>query len=65
MSDCSNLQTNLADCPCTYPCDLKGRCCSCIRSHRANNELPACYFPPKVEKTYDRSINRFVSLHKQ
>ncbi|MCW4053033.1 MAG: hypothetical protein NWE78_07495 [Candidatus Bathyarchaeota archaeon] len=64
MSDCPNLQTNLADCPCTYHCDRKGRCCSCIRSHRAHNELPACYFPPEVEKTFDRSISRFISLHK-
>jgi len=27
------------------------------------NELPACYFPADVEKTYDRSIRRFVELH--
>jgi hypothetical protein len=27
------------------------------------NELPACFFPDDVERTYDRSIRRFVSLH--
>jgi hypothetical protein len=43
---------------------LKGRCCECLRNHRANNELPACYFPPGVEKTYDRSIGKFLAIHK-
>jgi len=64
MSECPNLKVNLACCPCTYSCDLKGRCCECVRSHRQHKELPACYFPPEVEKTYDRSIKRFVSLNK-
>jgi hypothetical protein len=64
MGECPNLRVNLAGCPCTYGCDLKGRCCECVRSHRLHGELPACYFPPDVEKTYDRSIKRFVSLHK-
>ena len=65
MSECPNLEVNLEDCPCTYSCASKGRCCECIRSHRKNNELPACYFPPEIEKTYDRSIRRFVSLYKR
>jgi len=65
MSDeCPNLEINLRDCSCTYPCDLKGRCCECLRNHRVHGELPACYFPSKVERTYDRSIERFVSLHR-
>ncbi|MEM3673294.1 MAG: DUF6485 family protein [Candidatus Bathyarchaeia archaeon] len=63
MSECPNLGTNLKECHCTYPCNLKGRCCECLRRHRARNELPACYFPPEVEKTYDRSIRKFVSIH--
>jgi hypothetical protein len=25
-------------------------------------QLPACYFPDNAEKTYDRSINYFISL---
>ena len=64
LSECPNLQTNLKRCSCTYACDLKGRCCECMRNHRANDELPACYFSPEVEKTYDRSIKKFVSLHR-
>lgn len=64
MSECPNLKVNLASCPCTYSCGLKGKCCECVRNHRAHGELPACYFPFDVEKTYDRSIERFVSLHK-
>ncbi|MEM2971435.1 MAG: hypothetical protein QW270_03315 [Candidatus Bathyarchaeia archaeon] len=64
MGECLNLQINLRECPCTYPCDLKGKCCECLRHHRAHSELPACYFPLEVEKTYDRSIKRFLSLYK-
>ena len=61
---CSNMEINLQECSCTYNCDLKGRCCECIRSHRKHNELPACYFPKEIEKTYDRSVKKFVSIHK-
>jgi hypothetical protein len=25
--------------------------------------LPACYFPDSVEKTFDRSISRFIQSH--
>jgi len=64
LGECQNLQINLKKCPCTYNCNLKGKCCECLRSHREHDELPACYFPPEVEKTYDRSIRKFVSLHK-
>jgi len=62
--ECQNIDVNLRDCVCTYPCDLRGKCCECIRNHRSHGELPACFFPPEVERTYDRSIRRFVSLHK-
>ena len=62
--ECPNIEVNLKDCPCTYPCEYKGRCCECIRYHRSRNELPACYFPPDVERTYDRSIERFMSLYR-
>jgi len=27
------------------------------------NELPACCFPPEVEKTFDRSIKKFIEIH--
>ncbi|MCK4642933.1 hypothetical protein KAU32_04785 [bacterium] len=59
-----DLERNLKDCNCTYSCSKKGKCCECIRYHRERGELPGCYFPDEVERTWDRSIARFVSLHK-
>jgi hypothetical protein len=26
------------------------------------DELPACAFPPEIEKTYDRSFSRFAGF---
>jgi len=64
MKEC-NIETNKARCNCTYePCPRKGICCECIRYHQRMNELPACFFPDDIERTYDRSIRRFVSIHK-
>jgi len=58
-------EENLKDCPCTYPdCSKKGICCQCIKYHRENNELPACYFSSETEKTYDRSIKKFIQDNK-
>ncbi|TET26459.1 MAG: hypothetical protein E3J67_01450 [Dehalococcoidia bacterium] len=58
--DCQ-IEKNKARCPCTYePCSRKGKCCECILYHKEYGELPACLFPPEVEKSYDRSIGRFV-----
>ncbi|MEO0136106.1 MAG: DUF6485 family protein [candidate division WOR-3 bacterium] len=55
------LTKNKKDCICTYePCARKGRCCECLRYHLKHRELPACCFPPDVEKTYDRSFERFI-----
>jgi len=28
------------------------------------DELPACFFPDDVEKTYDRSLRRFIEVYK-
>ncbi len=53
-------QENLKNCNCTYQCEKKGSCCLCIKYHRKRNELPACYFSADAEKSYDRSIKRFV-----
>ena len=56
------VEVNKAKCTCTYePCSRKGKCCQCILYHRALGELPGCLFPPEVERTYDRSISRFVA----
>ena len=52
---------NLKRCNCTYePCSRKGICCECIAYHRRSNELPACYFSAAAERSYDRSIGRFI-----
>jgi hypothetical protein len=65
MKDCPNQSANLASCPCTYePCERKGLCCECLSYHRKSGELPACYFTPEVERSYDRSIARFLQSDK-
>ena len=51
---------NMRNCNCSYPCSKKGVCCDCIAYHRRNNELPACYFTDKAEKSYDRSVRKFL-----
>lgn len=63
MKECK-AKINKQQCNCSYdPCSRKGICCECITYHRKNGELPACYFPDNIEKTYDRSIERFIKIH--
>ncbi|KYK34204.1 MAG: hypothetical protein HXS48_05350 [Theionarchaea archaeon] len=63
--DCMNRERNLEYCNCTWAsCSKKGMCCECVRSHRLTGELPACFFTDDVERTYDRSINRFIRMHR-
>lgn len=63
--ECKKEQ-NLKDCNCSYPgCSRKGICCECLKSHLKNRELPACFFPDDVEKTYDRSFEKFAELVKK
>ncbi|MFH1790155.1 MAG: DUF6485 family protein [bacterium] len=58
-------EKNSADCPCTYPgCPRKGLCCECLRHHLQNKELPACCFSIETEKTYNRSIQKFLDENK-
>ncbi|MGQ9671939.1 MAG: DUF6485 family protein [Candidatus Aminicenantales bacterium] len=65
MKECRSQQ-NLARCNCTWePCSRKGLCCECLAYHWSNKELPACFFPDAVEKTYDRSLRRFLSLYRE
>jgi hypothetical protein len=53
---------NLKYCHCSYePCPRKGLCCECLHYHRRQGELPACYFPQTLERTYDRSLERFIA----
>lgn len=65
MKKCLNLEENLKDCPCTYDCEKRGMCCQCLRYHLGRDELPACCFPAEVEKTYDRSIEKFLEIQKK
>ena len=59
--DCPNLTANMEACNCSYePCSRKGICCECLAYHRRSGELPACLFSDDVERSYDRSIGRFV-----
>lgn len=63
--ECSQEQNKTKYCNCTYSCNKKGKCCDCLHYHREMGELPACYFPDDVEKTYDRSIKRFIQLYQE
>lgn len=59
-----NKPENLKKCNCTYePCERKGICCECIKYHLGRNELPACCFPDDAEKTFDRSIAKFIEIN--
>jgi len=56
---------NTVECTCSYPsCSRHGQCCECLAYHLNMQELPACAFPPAVEKTYDRSYRKFVQTFK-
>ena len=56
-------ETNLEKCNCTYgSCSKTGICCDCISYHLKMRQLPACCFPNDVEKTYDRSFEKFAQL---
>lgn len=60
-----NVDKNKQNCSCTYePCTRKGICCECVKYHRDRNAIPACFFPPDIEKTYNRSLERFISCFK-
>lgn len=61
--DCANAKKNAARCNCTSGgCSRLGVCCECLAYHRGKGELPACYFTPAQERTYDRSIAHFVRV---
>ena len=54
---------NNKNCNCSYePCSRKGVCCDCVRYHLRSRQLPACFFPDDVERTYDRSFEKFAEL---
>jgi hypothetical protein len=53
-------QKNMEGCTCTYPCERRGKCCECVAYHRTKKQVPGCFFSKEGEKTYDRSIRRFL-----
>ncbi|PIO07060.1 hypothetical protein COT47_01630 [Candidatus Woesearchaeota archaeon CG08_land_8_20_14_0_20_43_7] len=58
-------EVNKKNCNCTYSgCPRHGVCCDCVSFHRSRGEIPACFFPDDVEKTWDRSIEKFVEINK-
>ena len=62
---CARQSGQKADCPCTYSgCPRMGNCCQCVAYHRAKDQLPACYFTPEQEATYNRSISYFLDCRK-
>jgi hypothetical protein len=60
------IENNKQKCTCTYePCSRKGKCCECVVYHREHGELPGCFFPPAVERTYNRSVAKFIQAQKR
>jgi len=64
MPECK-INENKAICNCSYPCEKKGMCCECLVYHKSRGEMPACFFPDDIEKTYDRSIKNFVRVYQE
>ena len=64
MSECKK-EENIKRCNCTYPCSRKGICCECLSYHWNMGEVPACFFPDDIEKTYDRSIENFIRVYQK
>jgi hypothetical protein len=65
MSSCEQIRKNLKGCTCTYTsCERRGACCACVAFHRDSGELPGCFFPADAEKTYDRSVRKYVQVMK-
>lgn len=63
MTECKE-KLNEKRCNCSYPgCPRKHLCCDCLHYHRSKGQLPACYFPDDVEKTYDRSVDNFIRIY--
>ncbi|MFH1414675.1 MAG: DUF6485 family protein [Elusimicrobiota bacterium] len=61
-----NEERNMKICNCSYePCSRKGICCECITYHKQMNEVPACFFSDKAEKSYDRSVENFIEDYKK
>lgn len=65
MGECK-VKENMARCSCSYAhCPRKGICCECLSYHFSQGQFPACLFPSDIEKTYDRSIERFIQTYQK
>jgi hypothetical protein len=64
MAECK-VQKNKMVCNCSYSCSRKGLCCECLSYHKSRDELPACFFPDTVERTYDRSTENFILTYQE
>ena len=57
-------ETNKQNCNCTYSgCPRHGICCECLKYHLSRRELPGCVFPDDVERSWDRSFQRFIKTY--
>lgn len=57
------VERNKEKCNCSYQgCPKNGICCDCISYHRRSNQLPACFFHDKYERSYDRSVENFIKM---
>lgn len=64
VTECGNFEVNIEKCNCTYSgCPKKGKCCECLQYHLSRRELPGCVFPDDVEKTWDRSFEKFIEVY--
>ena len=54
------VEKNMAACTCTYDCENRGKCCLCVAHHRSMKQLPGCFFSKEGERTYDRSVRKFI-----
>jgi len=60
-----DFKKNLEKCACSYEgCSRRGKCCECVAYHRRNGEIPGCFFTPEAERTYDRSVRKFIATVK-
>jgi hypothetical protein len=59
-----DIEKNKKNCTCTYAsCSKRGKCCECVSYHVSRDELPGCFFPPDVERTYDRSRAAYLRAY--
>jgi hypothetical protein len=54
------VEKNATACTCTYDCERRGKCCECVAYHRGLRQVPGCFFSRQAERTYDRSIRKFL-----